>query len=316
MSLSNVYKKCLNGVVSIGSGSGNASAVSSGFFIDPYHIVTCSHCVYDTIGIKNNVVKVYIDTIGSTIVDADVLGTDGTSDIAILRVKKIIPGVVPLKWAISKPQIGDQAVAIGTPFGDIQSVSNAYIRDISFYGSNLLPTVCESILIDGSAIGGNSGGPLLNMNGEVIGIISYGYTAVTGGTMNGAVPSWIASLIASWIISNKKNYVFGSLGIKVSPMYIDDAIYLGMNRVQGYMIIDTLAGFNTGLKEGDIITYVTIAGKTYEVGQLNSQTCIYSLIHFNPNKSITLTVKRGGEDMKLTFIVKAATSTRPQNGIL
>lgn len=315
MSLSGVYKKCINGVVAISAGDGRSMSTSSGFFIDSNHIVTCCHCVFNPSGRKDSKIKVYVDTNGGSIVDADVLGADGTADIAVLRVRNPIPGVTPLKWASKMPEIGDQAIAIGTPYGDVQSVSNAYIRDTSFYGSSLLPTVMESILIDGSAIGGNSGGPLLDMSGEVIGIIAYGYTAVSGGTMNGAVPSWIASPIASWIIQNKRNYIFGTLNVNVSPMYIDDVLFLGMNKIQGYMVIDVLSSYS-GLRDGDIITHVSLDGKKYEVGQLNSQYCIFSLIHMNPSENVILHIKREGRDMTLSVKIQSGTSTIAQNGIL
>lgn len=315
MSLSPVYKRCIDGIVSISSGEGNRLSTSSGFFIDMHHIVTCAHCVISMTGKKNSVVKIFIDITGSSIMDADIIGVDGTADIAVLRIETPIIGVSPLRWCSQKPEIGDQAIAIGTPYGDTQSVSNAYIRDISFYGSNLLPTVLESILIDGSAIGGNSGGPLLNMRGEVIGVVSFGYNSVTGGTMNGAVPSWIASPIVSSIIDTKKNYTFGTLRCKVSPIYIDDAIFLGMTKVQGYMVLNTLSPVQ-GIRDGDIITHVHLDGTTYEIGQMNSQHCIFSLIHLNPGKNTTLSVRRGRESIRLTLCIPSTTSVHPQNGYL
>jgi len=267
----------------------------------------------------NRTIKIYVDVIGSTIVDADVVGVDGTADIAVLRLRSPISGVVPLSLSTVQPERGDQAVLIGAPSGDMQSVSSAYIRDISFYGSSLLPTVMESILLDGSAIGGNSGGPLFNMKGDVIGVLSYGYNGTHGGTMNGAVPSWIVSTIVGDIIKNRKNYSYGSLGVKVSPLYIDDALFLRRNKVQGYMVI----GFNRStiasslrLESGDILLSLILNGREYELGQLNSQSCIFSLIHMNAGKTITLKILRFEKEISITLTIPSATSTIPQNGFL
>lgn len=318
MSLSSLYKKSISGVVCISSGNGSFFSTSSGFLIDSIHIVTCCHCVFTMRGSKERVVKVFVDVPGANIVDADIVGADGTADIAVLRLRAPIRGAVPLKWASSRPERGDQCILLGTPQGDVQSVSNAYIRDTSFYGTSLLPTVMESILLDGSAIGGNSGGPLLNMSGEVIGILAYGYNSVSGGTMNGAIPSWIASPIVSWILSNRRNYMFGTLGIKVSPLYIDDALFLDMDKVQGYMVLSKSSPIASTLKlsEGDILMSILLDGKEYTLGQMNSQHCIFSLIHMNAGKSVTLRIKRNGKDMSLSFIIPSTTSTVPQNGNL
>lgn len=316
MSIQSVYEKSISAVVCISSGNGRSFSISSGFLIDQYHIVTCCHCVYETTGVKNRVVKVYVDVKGSKVVDAEVIGVDGTADVAVLRLKTPIPGTTTLRWA-KKIDRGEQCVLIGAPYGDVQSVSNAYVRDTSFYGSSLLPTVMESILIDGSALGGNSGGPLINLKGEVVGILAYGYSGVVGGTMNGAVPFSIVAPIVSWIISNKKNYPFGTLGVQVSPMYIDDILYLDLNKIQGYMVTDVYkTGNSLGIVEGDIITHVLIGGKDYEVGQLNSQSCIFSLIHMNARAPIQLKMKRNGKNFILPVTIPSGTSTIPQNAVL
>lgn len=317
MSISSVYEKCINGVVSISSGFGSSLATSSGFLIDSQHVVTCCHCICSPSGRKNGTIKVYIDVKGGTIVDGEIIGVDGTLDIAVLRLKKPIPGSTPLKWTLTKPRRGEQCVVIGSPYGDVQSVSSAYVRDTSFYGSGLLPTVFESILIDGSAIGGNSGGPMINMKGEVVGVISYGYTGVVGGTMNAAVPAWIASPVVADIIRNKRNYSFGTLGVKVSPMFIDDAIFLGIDKIQGYMIIDTTStALSLGIRDGDIITHMIIKGTRYELGQLNSQHCIFSLIHLNPRASVQLIIRRDSDELSIPLTIPSTTSTVPQNGNL
>jgi len=303
MSLNTIYEKCISGIVCISSeGKNNTYSTSSGFFIDNKHIVTCSHCV----GIKN---RIFIDIPGCKIQEVDTIGVDGTADIAVLRIHYPIYGITPLCWSTDM-KIGDQCVAIGSPSGDVQSISNAYIRDTSFYGSNILPAVMESILIDGSAIGGNSGGPLLNMHGDVIGVIAYGYDSVSGGTMNGAVPSRYASSIVQSIIYNNSNYIHGTLNIKVLPLYIHDAIFLGLDRVQGYMV--TFKMGVSPVEEGDIITHVEVDDIKHEVGQMNSQRCIFSLIHMNAGKRVYIyTLNR-----KISYTIPSVSTTIPQNGVL
>lgn len=307
MSLHSVYQRCIRGVVSISSGHNNkAMSISTGFFIDRLHIVTCCHCVYDNIGRRFSIIKI---AIGSYIYDVDLLGVDGTADVAVLRTRYQIDNVHPLQWRDTIPNIGDQCVAIGNPMGDVQSISNAYIRDVSFYGSSLLPTIFESILIDGSSIGGNSGGPLIDMDGYVIGIVSYGYSNTTTGTMNGALPSWIASSIVSNIIRYSSNYTFGTLGIKVSPMYINDCILIDMNKVCGYMVVNSI---HNDIRVGDIITHID----NIEIGQFNDQRCIFSMIHMCPGKKVSLLIKRKNGDVNISTIIHSTTSVVAQNGML
>lgn len=314
MSLTSLYNSCISGVVCISSGTRGNNSVSSGFFIDDKHIVTCCHCVCSSDGKRNEMIKVFVDIPGSKITNASIVGVDGTADVAVLRVDTPIPGIKPLKWAKEDPKIGDQFILIGSPYGDVQSFSSGYIRDTSFYGSNLLPGVMESLLLDGSALGGNSGGPVINTKGEVIGILAYGYNNVSGGTMNGAVPITIAKPISISMISNQKDYSFGTLRAKLSALYIDDCVNLNIPCIQGYMI--TQIPFDQKLQYGDIILAVEIDNKKYEVGQLNSQKCIFSLIHLNANKNIKFHIKRGSKDFIVEMVLPSDTSSKPQNSFL
>lgn len=315
MKPSDIYRKCINGVVSIASSSATDSSVSSGFFIDSIHIVTCSHCVKKSDGSPETTIDVFADVPGGKITGVRVLGVDGVADVAVLELQHPIPGIAPLKWT-STVNRGDECILLGTPYGEMESISVGYVRDISFYGSTLLPPVMESILIDGSALGGNSGGPLLTDSGNVMGILAYGYNNLSGGFMNGAVSHSIASPIVSSILSTRRDYVYGTLGIKVMPLFIDDCVFLGLTTVQGYIVMSTSSQFSTGIQQYDIILDISIKGVKYVVGQLNSQKCIFSLIHMNAGASAILTILRIGDTIQLPIRIPSTTSTVPQSGYL
>lgn len=152
-----------------------------------------------------------------------------------------------------------------------------------------------------------------------IGLVSSVDVQSTGGFMTIAVPSYIAKPIADAIISGNPskvdaqgNFIFGYLGVYVIPVSINTAIQAGLNRIQGYIVIHVVPGTPASsspnpLMDGDIILTVTVNGITYKVGQMNSETTIWNLIHMNHNKPITLLVRRNGIDIILTFVLSSVT---------
>ncbi|MDH5720963.1 MAG: trypsin-like peptidase domain-containing protein [Spirochaetia bacterium] len=145
-------------------------AFGSGFFIDEKgHIFTNHHVVDDAISIK---VKIYDDPVEY---EAENLGSDETTDVAFLRIKNYKPiskKIKPLKLGDSKKtKVGQWVLAIGNPYGFDHTISFGII---SAKGRNLpnAPVINEFIQTDAMIAPGSSGGPLLDLNGSVIGINS------------------------------------------------------------------------------------------------------------------------------------------------
>jgi len=197
----------------------NQTALGSGFVYDKQgHIVTNDHVV-------SNASKVDVTFVDGNTYSAKVVGKDPYSDLAVLQLTDNISDerVIPLIFANSSQlQVGQQAIAIGNPFGLSASMTTGIVSQIG----RLLPTVYtpysipNGIQTDAAMNPGNSGGPLLNMQGEVIGmniaiISSSGVNsgvglAIPSNTITREVPSLIqnGTFIHTWI---------GFLGGKITP---------------------------------------------------------------------------------------------------
>jgi len=159
-------------LVSVGFGTG------SGFLIgDEGHIITNNHVI-------DGASSVSVTLSDGTVIDASVLGTDPVDDIALLQVDPAdVAGIEPLAFADSDNLLpGQLAIAIGSPFGLDGSITVGVISglDRSLTGDDGRPIV-GVIQTDAALNPGNSGGPLLNSSGEVIGI----NTAIEGQSSDG-----------------------------------------------------------------------------------------------------------------------------------
>lgn len=178
--LINIYERVNPSVVNIvvtvedeevqGNFPGNlfpAQGQGSGFLIDSDgHIVTNNHVIEEAD-------KVEVTFYDGTLMEADVIGTDPDSDIAIIKVNAPKERLRPIVWADSDElKVGQRAIAIGNPFGLEGTLTTGIISALG----RSLPTengafrIPEIIQTDAAINPGNSGGPLLNSQGEVIGI--------------------------------------------------------------------------------------------------------------------------------------------------
>ncbi|MCK5430270.1 MAG: trypsin-like peptidase domain-containing protein, partial [Anaerolineales bacterium] len=138
----------------------------SGFVYDgDGHIVTNAHVVQDAEGVE-------VTFSDGTIREADVIGEDLNSDLAVVHVDDIPGGVTSLPLASMETlAVGQTVVAIGNPFGLDGTLTRGVISALGRSIPALTPfTIPQSIQTDAAINPGNSGGPLLNMNGEVIGV--------------------------------------------------------------------------------------------------------------------------------------------------
>ncbi len=164
-----VYDNVADGVVSIEVYDDTTRPSSgSGFLIDGNYIVTNEHVVDagDT---------VYVRYVGTDWREVSVAGTDVYSDLAVIDVENTPDASDPLTWVNSRPAIGTRVVAIGNPFGLSGSVSEGIVSgvDRTLRGANNF-SIAAGIQTDAAVNPGNSGGPLVDLDGNVVGVINSG----------------------------------------------------------------------------------------------------------------------------------------------
>lgn len=297
----------------------NQQSAGTGFFISSDGIImTNRHVVpYDTTSVSVTLAD------GTTYNNVKVLGQTSSSsplDIAFLKVtdlkgKKITP--VTLADS-SKVQVGDKVVAIGNALGQFQNTVTSGI--ISGFGRDVVAgdnsgssaeNLTDLFQTDAAINEGNSGGPLVNLDGEVIGI----NTATAGDGAQGigfAIPiNDTKGLVASVLSSGKIQQPF--LGVRYVSLTPDLASQNGVSVNQGAYIVPSTDGQpsvvagspadKAGLKEKDVITKVNNL-------ILNDRTGLTSaLSQFKVGDKVTLTIVRGGKTIKI-FATLAATPSQ------
>ncbi|MGN6551285.1 MAG: DegQ family serine endoprotease [Pararhizobium sp.] len=235
-------------------GPQTVDSLGSGFVIDPSGIiVTNNHVIEGADDIEVN----FSD--GATR-KAKVLGIDTKTDLAVLKVDAPRPLTAVSFGDSEKMRIGDWVMAIGNPFGLGGSVT---IGIISARGRNINAGPYDNFIQTDAAINrGNSGGPLFNMKGEVIGI-NTAIISPSGGSIG--IGFSIPSELAVNVIDQLRKYGKtrrGWLGVRIQPVTDDIAESLKMPQAQGALIAGIVKGGpadNGVLQSGDVI--VSFDGK-------------------------------------------------------
>lgn len=225
-----------------------SSSLGSGFVIDASGIVVTNNHV---IGDADEITVIFTD---GRKLKAEIVGKDPKVDLAVLRVKPDKP-LKAVKFGDSdKARIGDWVMAIGNPFGLGGSVSAGIVsarnRDISdqSYG--------QYIQTDAAINKGNSGGPLFNMDGDVIGI-NTAILSPSGGSIGigFAVPSDMARAVVEQLIAYGETRR-GWLGVRIQPVDENIAESLGLGEPRGALIAgvdDKGPSKPAGIVPGDVI---------------------------------------------------------------
>jgi serine protease Do len=233
-------------------------ALGSGFVYDQDgHIITNNHVISD----PNTVEVTFVD--GDSF-PAKVIGKDPYSDIAVLQITDddFQKQIQPLKAANSSAlQVGEEVVAIGNPFGLSGTLTSGVISQIGRVIPNDVTgySIANIIQTDAAINPGNSGGPLLNTNGEMVGMNTaiFSNTGLYSG-VGFAIPSNMVQKVVSALLKNgsyEHPYV-GISGITLSP---EIANATGLNDTKGILVVDITAGSpadQAGLRGGDVLTFV------------------------------------------------------------
>ena len=273
MTVNEIYERAAPGVVQIASttsasdaSSGGApGALGSGFVVDKAgHIVTNFHVVEDADEIR-------VSFSNRDTVDAELVGTDQSTDLAVLQVAADASALTPLPLGDSDDvRVGDPVVAIGNPFGldrtATAGIVSALQRLITAPNDFAIDHVIQT---DAPINHGNSGGPLLNARGEVIGVNTQ---IETGGVSTGnvgigfAVPSnTVEDVVAQILQTGHVEHAY--LGIAGHPVTEDFADTYNLPVDAGVLVQEVRPGTGAakaGLVAGD--TEVVVAGQTYVLG--------------------------------------------------
>ncbi|NLR96479.1 DegQ family serine endoprotease [Rhizobium sp. P38BS-XIX] len=224
------------------------SSLGSGFVIDPSgYIVTNNHVIEGA----DDIEAIFPN---GTKLKAKLIGTDTKTDLSVLKVEPKRPLTAVKFGDSSKMRIGDWVMAIGNPFGLGGSVT---IGIVSARGRNINAGPYDNFIQTDAAINkGNSGGPLFNMKGEVIGI-NTAIISPSGGSIGigFAVPSELAEGVVNQLRDFGETRR-GWLGVRIQPVTDDVANSLGLGSAKGALVAGVIKGGpvdNGSIKAGDVI---------------------------------------------------------------
>ena len=236
LSLIEIFEKSEPGVVRVNVQRGEVSetgGVGSGFVFDKQgHIITNEHVIDDA-------QKVVITFLDGRSYNADIIGTDEFTDLAVIKVNADLALLHPLTIGDSSNlKVGEQIAAIGNPFGLSGSMTSGIVSQLG----RLLPSgsgysIPDVIQTDAAINPGNSGGPLLNMRGEIVGINTAIQSATGEFTGVGfAIPSQTVAKIVPTLIEDGE-YKHPWIGISGRDIDPDLAKVLELQDAVGFLVV-------------------------------------------------------------------------------
>jgi S1-C subfamily serine protease len=311
-----IYRNAAPGVVQVTSsiqsqdsffGAQEGQALGSGFVLDKLgHVITNFHVV-------DGASEVFVNFSGNDRMRAEIVGMDPSTDIAVLKIDANARALTPLPLGDSDAvRVGDPVVAIGNPFGLDRTVTSGIVSALQreIVAPNGYP-IDKVIQTDAAINKGNSGGPLLNARGEVIGVNSQIESESGGNVGIGfAVPTNTVREVASELIDHGK-IEHPYLGVRMQTIDERLAEFADVPK-QGVLITEVVPGSpaaEAGLRGGD--SSVVVDGQTYRLGgdvivrvgdrQIESADEMQDLVTSkNPGDSLNLQIEREGSRETVT----------------
>ncbi len=286
--------------------------VGSGFVFDKKgHIITNAHVVED-------VTKVVVTFLDGRSYNAEIIGIDTFTDIAVIKVNADLSLLHPLALGDSSNlQVGEPIAAIGNPFGLSGSMTSGIVSQLD----RLLPSgagysIPDVIQTDAAINPGNSGGPLLNMRGEIVGINTAIQSATGEFTGVGfAVPSQSLAKIVPKLIQNGE-YKHPWIGISGRDIDPDLAKVLNLNDAVGFLVVTVIpdspasrAGLHgsENIEEIDGVQYTIGGDIILSVDGVEVRKISDILIHLQRAKSVgdemVLEILRDNRTTNVTIIL-------------
>ncbi len=270
LSVEQIFRLDAPGVVQIDNSGGRHSsstrgkALGSGFVIDKAgHIVTSNRVISGAPGLR-------VSFSGSDELDATLVGQDPATDVAVLQVAAHSRSFSPLPLGDSdQVQVGDPVVAIGNTLGLDRTATVGIVSAVEHGIDSSGSSAAHTIQTDAAINSGNSGGPLINARGQVIGLSSQLGTRVASSSADGigfAIPiDTVKTVVAQLLATGKVQHAF--LGIGVEPVNTALARAFALPCNYGLMVQTVTPGTGAsraGLEAGR--TPVLVAGESYLIG--------------------------------------------------
>ena len=269
-----------------------AQSLGSGFIIDKSgYIITNNHVI-------DNAEKIMVILYDDTSFEATVVGKDPKTDVALLKINPKKTKLSAVKFGDSnKLRVGDWVMAIGNPFGFGGTVTAGIV---SARGRNLSGSYDDYIQTDASINRGNSGGPLFDMNGNVVGINTAIFSQ-SGGSVG--IGFAVSSNLAKQVTDQLKQYgrtKRGWLGVLIQEISKEIADSLGMKSVKGALVSSATEGGpaqKAGVKTGDVIL-------KFNGIDIDTMKELPKVVAGTPvGKSVPLVILRNGKTITLNVVL-------------
>ena len=296
LTLRELYERCIPSVVGITA----MVPDGSGYFWGTGIILTEDGYIVTNTHILDGTDSVTVTLWDDRELEAKLVGADNVSDLAVLKVEA--EGLTPAEFCGTAVSVGDAVAALGNPLGEelrgtlTDGIISAINRDVSYNSHSM------TLLQTNAAINeGNSGGPLLNMYGQVVGITNMkmmgtsAYSAIEG--IGFAIPTSTIQEVVNQLLRNGRVTGRAAIGVTIGPIPEDAAAAYSLP--DGLYVVSVAGGSDAaakGLAEGDVITAIDGQGvtTTAQVGEI--------IAGLEVGDTITMTVYRNGE----TFDVEVA----------
>jgi S1-C subfamily serine protease len=291
LSASEIYSRASKAVIEVSAGGGAGRAQGSGFVYDRQgHVVTNQHVVAGASSIE-------VSFWNGVELEAELVGTDPSTDLAVLRVDAPAGLLSPLTLADSSDvEVGDPVLALGSPFGLEGTITSGIVS--ALHREMTAPNnfvIIDTIQTDAAINHGNSGGPLLDGRGRVIGVNAQ-IESESGGSdgVGFAIPSnTVRSIVRQLISSGEVEHAY--LGVRMAP--VEDGVAVtevvpdtpadeaGLRAATGATIVDGQE-VPTG---GDVIV-------EFDGQEVTSPTALQSAVDARrPGETVPVVVLRDGE---------------------
>ena len=269
-----------------------AQSLGSGFIIDDTgYVITNNHVI-------DNAEKIMVILYDDTSFEATVVGKDPKTDVALLKIDPKKTKLKAVKFGDSNDlRVGDWVMAIGNPFGFGGTVTAGIV---SARGRNLSGSYDDYIQTDASINRGNSGGPLFDMKGNVVGINTAIFSQ-SGGSVG--IGFAVSSNLAKQVTDQLKQYgrtKRGWLGVLIQEISQEIADSLGMKSAKGALVSSATEGGpaeKAGVKTGDVIL------KFNNIDIENMKELPKVVAGTPVGKSVPLVILRNGKELSLNVVL-------------
>jgi serine protease Do len=278
------------------------TSLGSGFVIDPEgYVVTNNHVVEGA----SNVTVTLED---GTRIPANIIGRDAKTDLALLKVKPDKP-LPYLEFGDSEQaQVGDWVVAVGNPFGLGGTVTTGIV---SARGRNINSGPYDDFIQTDAAINrGNSGGPMFNTQGQVVGINTAIFSPSGGSVGIGfAIPSNLAKTVVAELREHGK-VDRGWLGVNIQPVTPEIAESMSLGTAKGALVANVMPdspAAKAGVRQGDVV--LTFDGKPISDARELSRVVAST----RAGSEVKMVIQRGGKEQTLSVAIAKMKDESPNN---